>query len=104
MALDLDLTLKDMAAAAARVFKKESKKAGKAAERVLQDRREALEAIAAARLANEIDDEELEIQLVDEKLAFQTGMLMVRALTKASVQKAANAAFAALTKAIKAAL
>lgn len=104
MALDLDLTLKDMAAAAARVFKKESKKVGKAAERVLQDRRQALEAIAAARLANEIDDEEMEIQLVDEKLAFQTGMLMVRALTKASVQKAANAAFAALTKAIKAAL
>jgi hypothetical protein len=104
VAFDLDLTLKDMAAAAAGVFEKESKKVGKAARVVLQDRREAVEAIAAARLALEIDDEELKIQLADEKLAFQTGMLMVKALTKASIQKAANAAFAVLTKAIKAAL
>lgn len=104
MQFDLDRTLKDMVAAAARVFKKESKTVRKAAERVLHDRREALEAIAAARLENEIDDEELEIQLRDEKLAFETGMSMVRALTKASIQKAASAAFAVLTKAIRAAL
>jgi hypothetical protein len=104
VALDLDLVLKDMAAAAARALRKESKGVRGALREVLEDRRLALAAIVDARLRGDIDDEELAIQLQDERLALEAGMKMVRVLQKAAVQKAANAALTVLRKAIAAAL
>lgn len=101
MAFDLERTLEEMADAARRALSRDAREAKAAAENVLDDQREALEAIARARLAGEIDDEQMEEQLRDEKLAFQAGLSLVRAAGKAAVQKAANAAFAVLAKAIR---
>lgn len=104
MPFDLDATLKAMAKAAMGVFKSETGKVRAAVKEVLEDRRQALKDIADARLRGELDDREVEIQLRDEKLAFETGMAMVKALSKASIQKASNAAFGVLMKAIGMAL
>ncbi|MGH9749930.1 MAG: hypothetical protein ACRD6R_08410 [Candidatus Polarisedimenticolia bacterium] len=104
MPLDLDATLKEMAAAAARVLKKDGRTVRGAMKEVLEDRRRALRAITDARLRGEIDDEELEIQLRDEQLALEAGLKMVSVLSKAAAQKAANAALNVLRKAIAAAL
>ena len=104
MPFDLDATLKQMAAAAARTLKKDAKQVGAAMREVLEDRRRSLEAVTGARLRGEIDDAELEIQLQDEQLALEAGMKMVRALGKAAAQKAAHAALAALRKALAAAV
>ncbi len=104
MPFDLDQTVRAMVSAAVSALGKESKKVKAAAREVLEDQRQALKDIAAARLANEIDDAELEVQLGDEQLAFQAGLSMVRALGKASIQKAANAAFDVLARAIREAI
>jgi hypothetical protein len=104
MSLDLDATLREMAAAAARVLKKEGRTVRGAMKEVLDDRRRSLQAITDARLLGEIDEEELEIQLRDEQLALEAGMKMVAVLSKAAAQKAANAALNVLRKAIATAL
>ena len=104
MTLDIEATFKDMARAASGVLAGESRRVRRAIEEVLEDQKEALRAIAEARLAGDIDDDEVAHQIRSERLAFRSGLAMVRAVTKASVQKAANAAFAVFIKALKAAL
>ena len=101
MSFDLQRTLERMAQAALKAAGKESGRATAAAREVLEDQRQALHAIALARLANTIDDDEMRQQLDDERLAFQAGLSMKKAIGKAAVQKAANAAFEALAKAIR---
>jgi hypothetical protein len=104
MAFDIEATFQAMAEAAGTSLEKESQSVRDALHRVLEDQRQALADIAAARLAGDIDDEQLEVQLDDEKIAFRAGLSMVKAITKATVQKAANAAFDVLIRAIRAAI
>ena len=104
MPFDLAGTIQAMAEAAGASLRNESQSARDALAQVLEDQREALAAIAAARQAGDIDDEQLEDQLDDEKVAFRAGLSMVKAINKASVQKAANAAFDVLIRAIRAAI
>lgn len=100
MSFDLDLTLKEMAAAARAAFGRASKKTGAGLRRVLDDQKDALRRMAAARLAGEIDDAELQRQLANTRLVFEAGLSMVRAVSKASIQKALDAAFDVLVRAI----
>jgi len=101
MSFDLQRTLEEMVKAARKAAGRDSGKVTQAVREVLEDQRQALEAIARARLANTIDDDEMRQQLDDERLAFQAGLSMAKAMGKAAVQKAANAAFEALAKAIR---
>lgn len=88
MSFNLEQTLKDMLNAAKGVFAEEWPMIKDDMKRVLEDEKNALRDIAEARLRCEINDEELEEQLKDEKEAFQAGLSMVSASTKATIQRA----------------
>lgn len=104
MSFSLEQTFKDMLEAAKRVFAEEWPMVKDNMKRVLDDEKEALKEIAEARLRDEIDDEELEEQLKDEKEAFQAGLSMVRVSTKATIQRAIDAASEVFWNAVKAAI
>lgn len=104
MSFDLEQTLKDMLDSARGIFEDEWPMVKDDMERVFNDEREALRGIADARLRNEIDDEETEEQLNDEKEAFQAGLSMVRASREATIQRALDAASEVFWNAVKAAI
>jgi hypothetical protein len=104
MSFDLNKTLEDMLAAAKAVFGDEWPDAKDDMQRVLNDEKEALKNIAEARIRGEINDEELEEQLKDEKEAFEAGLSMVSASTKATIQHALNAASEVFWNAVRAAI
>jgi len=104
MAFDMEKTLDDMIDAIAGVVAGEWPRIKTCVEQALRTEKEALEAIAEARLSGEIDDAELESQLEDEKDALQAALLVCQIRTKVMAQKAANAATEVLTTAIEAAL
>ena len=104
MAFDLEKTITDMLGAVQGVVADEWPRVQGDMERVLADEREALNDIAQARLNGDIDDEELVEQLADEKEAFTAGLAMVRATSKAAVQKAVDAATSVFFNAVRAAL
>ncbi|UCH32464.1 MAG: hypothetical protein JSV05_03550 [Candidatus Bathyarchaeota archaeon] len=104
MSFDLNKTLEDMLAAAKAVFGDEWPDAKDDMQRVLNDEKEALKDIAEARIRGEINDEELEEQLKDEKEAFEAGLSMVSASTKATIQHALNAASEVFWNAVRAAI
>lgn len=72
--------------------------------KALQDENYALVQIAEARLAGEINDEELASQLEDEKLVLEATILACQAKQGSWRKKAANAAMDVLKAAIDAAL
>lgn len=104
MSFDLNKTLEDMLAAAKAVFADEWPDAKDDMQRVLNDEKEALKDIAEARIRGEINDEELEEQLKDEKEAFEAGLSMVSASSKAKIQHALNAASEVFWNAVRAAI
>lgn len=104
MPIDLDRLFKEMTRAAVGVLATESRKTRAAIAGVLADQKEAIAAIVAARLAGEIDDAEVQVQLQSERLAFRSGLAMARVAGKSAAQKAAQAAFAVLVKALRAAV
>jgi hypothetical protein len=104
MTFDLDQTLSDMLDAISGVVASDWPKVNSCVNKALQDEKDALEAIANARLNGEIDDEEVKSQLADEKEALKAALLVCKIKTKAMAQKAANAAIKVLTDAIKVAL
>lgn len=104
MAFDIDQTLDDMASAIAGVVAGEWPKIQTCVKNALKEEKDALEKIAKARLAGEIDDEEMRSQLQDEKEALKAALLVCNVKAKVMVQNAANAAIRVLTDAIKAAL
>lgn len=104
MSFDLNKTLEDMLAAAKAVFADEWPNVKDDMQRVLNDEKEALKDIAEARIRGEINDEELEEQLKDEKEAFEAGLSMARASTKATMQHALNAASEVFWNAVRAAI
>ncbi len=104
MSFNIEQTLKDMLNAAKGVFAEEWPMIKDDMKRVLEDEKNALWDIAEARLRGEINDEELEEQLKDEKEAFQAGLSMVRASTKATIQRAIDAVSKVFWSAVKAAV
>ncbi len=104
MSFDLNKTLEDMLAAAKEVFADEWPNVKDDMQRVLNDEKEALKDIAEARIRGEINDEELEEQLKDEKEAFEAGLSMVSASSKAKIQHALNAASEVFWNAVRAAI
>ena len=104
MAFDASQTLKDMALAAQSVFAQDWPKVKSCAEEALLEQQETLAEIAAARIAGDLTQEEMDSQIEDEQKAFETMLLACEVKAKATAQNAANAAFKVLEKAILAAL
>lgn len=104
MAFDINQTLDDMLGAIAGVVVGEWPKVKSCVEKVLQDEKSALEAIAQARLNKEIDDEEMRSQMEDEKVTLEASLLVCQIKAKVMAQKAANAAMDVLRTAIETAL
>lgn len=104
MAFDIGAVLKDMLSAAGDVLKDEAPKVKQCLKAAVEAEKDALEDIAKARFAKEITAEEMESQLADEKDALKAALLVCEVKTKVAAQKAANAAVAVFTSAVKAAL
>ena len=104
MKFDFEETSKNMLAAAAGVLTGQWQGIRACVEQVFADEKAALEAIAAARLAGDIDDDEVASQLEDEKETLTAQLLVCQVKTKVAAQQAVNAALKVLTDAIQVAL
>jgi ribosome-binding ATPase YchF (GTP1/OBG family) len=104
MAFDIEVVLGEMLSAFSKVMSAEWPKIQECAKAAFQEEREALEAIAIARVNSEINDQEMKSQLGDEKLVLEASLLACKVKSKAATQKAINAAMKVLSDAIKAAL
>ena len=104
MAFDVDQILGDMSNAIAGVLAGEWPAVQACVKKALRDERDAIDAIAQARIANEINDEEARLQLEDEKVALAAALLACKVRAKVMTQEAANAAIKVLSGAIRAAL
>lgn len=101
MAFDFEETGKNMLSAAAGVLKGEWQGIQACVEKVFADEKTALEAIASARLAGEINDDDVKSQLEDEKETLTAQLLVCQVKTKVAAQQAINAALKVLTDAIQ---
>ncbi|MBL6996652.1 hypothetical protein [Desulfobacula sp.] len=104
MSFNIEQTITGMLDAAKGVFAGEWPMIKDDMKRVLEDEKNALRDIAEARLRGDINDEELEEQLKDEKVAFQAGLSMVSASTKATIQRAIDAVSDVFWTAVKTAI
>ena len=97
-------TGKNMLAAAAGVLTGEWPGIAACVTKAFEDEKEALAAIADARLAGQINDDEMKSQLDDEKETLTAVLLVCQVKTKVAAQNAINAALKVLTDAIQVAL
>lgn len=104
MSFNIESVLSGMLAAASEVLSTEWPKVKSCVERAFKEERDALEAIAQARLTGEIDDDDMESELEDEKATLKVALLACDVAGKVAAQNAANAAIGVLQNAIKAAL
>jgi hypothetical protein len=93
-----------MASAAGDVFSEEAPKVKSCIKAAIEEEKGALDAIASARLADEIDDADMKSQIADEKEALKAALLVCQVKGKMAAQKAANAAIKVFTDALKVAL
>jgi hypothetical protein len=104
MKFDIQETGKNMLSAAAGVLTGEWPGIQACVTKAFEDEKEALAAIADARLAGEIDDDEMKSQLDDEVETLTAVLLVCKVKTKVAAQQAINAALKVLTTAIQAGL
>jgi hypothetical protein len=104
MKFDIDEILADMLMAIKRVVKDNWKNVKDNANIYLQDRRNRLELLASLRLDKEIKEEFFQKRLKDEQKILESELHSIAIMSKAIAQKAANAAFDVLDKAISTAL
>jgi hypothetical protein len=104
MSFDIDATIKDMGNAAAAVLAGEAPKIRDCLDKALQDEKEALKAIADARIAGKITAADMKDQIADEREALKAALLVCKVKGKVAAQKAANAALKVLEKAVRGAL
>lgn len=102
MAFDMNMVAKEMLAAAEGVFSEDWPKVKAGMEQVLADEQEALAQIANAFRSGGLSEAEFQEQLESEREVLAAGMAMVRVGSKATIQRAVNAALGVLTAAIKA--
>ena len=70
----------------------------------LQNRKERLELLASLRISGEISQKRFESRLQDEKLIAEAEFHAIAVISKATAQKAANAAFNVLADSVKTAI
>lgn len=101
--LDMDGVLDDMAAAVGKVVSESSGEIAAHAREALEGQRRALEELARARVAEEIDDTVLERQIDREKRVLRAELLAVAMMTEAAAEQAWNAARETFLNAVKSA-
>jgi hypothetical protein len=104
MAFDIGEVLDGMLGAAAGVLSTEWPKVETCVTAAFKEERDALDAIAKARLEGEIDNDEMKSQLADEEETLKAALLACKVKGKVAAQKAANAAIKVLSDAVKVAL
>jgi hypothetical protein len=92
MALDIDILLEEMAAAAVSCLEGDAKKALARIKALLLSRRGTFQQLSYLALSDELTEEGLRLETKDEMLLFQSEMLASRVADLAAIQEAANAA------------
>lgn len=101
MNIDINAVLADMISAIKGEVEGNWGKVESTANQFLQSRKESLELLMKLRIEGEIDQEEFESRLADEKLVIEAQLNALAVLSKVIIQNAANAAIAILEKAVK---
>ncbi len=104
MSFDIDAVLGDMLAAMKDSVDADWDDIKGYAKQILENEKESLVELAEQRLHGEITEEELKSELDDEKDTVEAEMKAIQVMTKATAQRATNAAIDVLFNAIKAAL
>jgi len=104
MNININEVLADMLSAIKGTVEGNWKKVESTVNQFMQNRKESLELLVQLRIDNEIDQEEFDSRLEDEKLVMEAELNALAVLSKAIAQNAANAAITILEKAVKAAI
>ncbi len=104
MAFDINETLAQMLGVVKTTVEDNWSEVKETANEFLQRRKVRLELLADMRILGEITQKRLESRLEDERLLLEAELHAIAVITKAIAQKAANAAFDILNKAIKLAI
>ena len=104
MAFNIEETGKNMLSAAAGVLTGEWPGIQDCVKKAFEDEKDALASIAEARLAGQINDDEMKSQLEDEAATLTAMLLVCQVKTKLAAQQAINAALKVLTEAVQVAL
>jgi hypothetical protein len=102
LAFDMETVAKEMLTAAEGVFSEDWPKVKAGMEQVLADEQEALAQIAKAFRSGGLSEAEFQEQLDSEREVLAAGMAMVSVGSKATIQRAVNAALGVLGEAVRA--
>ncbi len=103
MSFDIDKTIDDMTAAAAKTAEGSSEIAAYARQ-VLEGEKKTLKNLAELRISGDLTEEEFASELADEQKTIEAQLLALKAMKKAVLQKIVNAAVGALVSAVKSAV
>ncbi|MDO8549706.1 MAG: hypothetical protein Q7S39_06100 [Ignavibacteria bacterium] len=101
MSFDINTIINNMKNAAVDAIKDDVESIPDYLKQIFENEKEALKALAEARLAGEISDKEFQNEIKREKEVLEAEILTISIMTKAIAQKAINAAMKALVDAIK---
>jgi hypothetical protein len=101
MNFDINEILVDMLAAIKGTVEDNWDEVESTANQFLQREKERLSLLAELRINNELSQEKFESRLADEKLIVEAELNAIAVISKATAQKAANAAIDILVKAVK---
>lgn len=104
MSFDINKILNNMKNAAINAIRDELEDVPVYVKQIFENEKEALQALAEARLAGEISDKEFQNELKREKKVLEAEMLTIGIITKAAAQKAVNAAINVLVDAVRLAI
>jgi hypothetical protein len=104
MSIDFNQVLKDMTNAVTDTVKEGAGDIKSSVQDILEAEKHSLKELGEARLKNEIDDTVFKRELEREKKVVMAELLTIEIMTKATAQKAINAALDIFVKAVKAAI
>lgn len=104
MKFNIETVLSDMLAAMKSTVSKDWKKLKPYAEQFLQNKKSRLVLIADLRITGELNQEDFESRLEDEKLILEAELNALAVISKAIVQNAVNSAMNILENAVKIAI
>jgi hypothetical protein len=104
MSFDINTVLGDMVDSVKGIVADDAGKIGGYAKTIMENEKESLEELAKARLFGEISEDELKEEIEREKMVVEAELLTLEIMTKATAQRAVNAAMEIFVKAIKVAL
>lgn len=104
MSLNINDIIKDMANSAKKSLQEEGSGVGDEVLNILEQNKDNIAELAAARSQGDIDEADFKIEMEREKQVLEVQLLAMEIASKSAIQKAMNAAMSTLTKAVSAAL